>query len=151
MDKATVKLVATEEESGDVDLSESETWSVHEEEVIGRPVADKQLQGNLEHPANQESRKTPKLKENNGHSETVFSIVIKIYKREPADPMEDLDVNAAIWGIFLNTTLQAPVHLGQDYEVNLRFVKNHLWKSLVGTVKSMKLLDCSVIKQKSLV
>ena len=65
--------------------------------------------------------------------------------------MEDLDVNAAIWGIFLNTTLQAPVHLGQDYEVNLRFVKNHLWKSLVGTVKSMKLLDCSVIKQKSLV
>ena len=151
MDKATVKLVATEEESGDVDLSESETWSFHEEEVTGRPVADKQLQGNLEHPANQETRKTQKLKEKNGHSETVFSIVIKNYKREPADPMEDLDVNAAIWGIFLNTTLQAPVHLGQEYEVNLRFVKNHLWKSLVGTVKSMKLKDWSVIKQKSLV
>ena len=41
-------------------------------------------------------------------------------------------MNVAIWDIFLNTTLQAAVHLGQDYEVNLRFVKNHLWKS--GTV-----------------
>ena len=50
--------------------------------------------------------------------------------REPADPKDDLDVNAAIWGIFLNTTLQAAVHLGQDYEVNWRFVKNHLWNSV---------------------
>ena len=42
--------------------------------------------------------------------------------------MEDLDVHATIWGIFLNTTLQAVVHVGQRYEVHLRFVKNHLWK-----------------------
>ena len=33
-------------------------------------------------------------------------------------------------GIFLNTTLQAAVNLGGDYEVNLRFVKNHLWNSV---------------------
>ena len=39
-------------------------------------------------------------------------------------------LGSAIWGIFLNTTLQAAVHLGQDHEVNLRFIKNHLWKSL---------------------
>ena len=39
--------------------------------------------------------------------------------------MDDLDVNMAIRGIFLNTTLQAAVHLGQDYEANLRYVKNH--------------------------
>ena len=39
-------------------------------------------------------------------------------------------MDAASWSIFLNTTLQAAVHLGQDYEVNLRFVKNHLWKSV---------------------
>ena len=38
--------------------------------------------------------------------------------------MDDLDVNMAILGIFLNTTLQAVVHLGQDYETNLRYVKN---------------------------
>ena len=48
--------------------------------------------------------------------ETVFSIVRKIYEREPADPMEDLDVNAAIGCKFLHTTLQAAVHLGQDYD-----------------------------------
>ena len=41
--------------------------------------------------------------------------------------MDDLDVNMAIWGIFLNTTLQAAVHLGQDYEANLRYVKNYFW------------------------
>ena len=39
-------------------------------------------------------------------------------------------MNAAIWGTFLNTSLQAAVHLGQDYEVSLRFVKNHLWTSV---------------------
>ena len=64
------------------------------------------------------------------HTDAVFSIVRKIYEREPADPVEDLDVNAAIWSIFLNTTPQAAVHLGQDYLANLRFVKNHLWNSL---------------------
>ena len=37
MDTATVKPVATKEESGDVDLSESETGS--EEDVTGKPVA----------------------------------------------------------------------------------------------------------------
>ena len=39
MDTATEKPVATKKES-DVDLSESETWSLHEE-VTGRPVAYK--------------------------------------------------------------------------------------------------------------
>ena len=61
------------------------------------------------------------------HTEVVFSVVRKIYERGPDDPMDDLDVNMTIWGIFLNTTLQAAVHLGQDRVVNSRFVKNHLW------------------------
>ena len=30
------------------------------------------------------------------------------------DPMDDLDVNMAIWCILLSTTLQAAVHFGQD-------------------------------------
>ena len=30
----------------------------------------------------------------------------------------------------MNTTLQAAVHLGQDQEANLRYVKNHLWNSV---------------------
>ena len=32
--------------------------------------------------------------------------------------------------MFLNTTLPAAVHLGQDYDQILRFVKNHSWSSL---------------------
>ena len=65
------------------------------------------------------------------HTEAVFPIVRGIYGREHEDPMDDFDVNMAIWGIFLNVTLRAAVHLGQDHEANLRYVKNNLWKSLV--------------------
>ena len=36
-------------------------------------------------------------------------------------------MNIAIWGIFLSATLRAAV--GQDYEANLRYRKNHLCKS----------------------
>ena len=39
-------------------------------------------------------------------------------------------MNMAFCGIFLNTTLRAAVHLGQDYDANLRYVKNHLWNSV---------------------
>ena len=45
MEKATEKLVATKEESSDLDVSGSETWSFHEEEVTGRPVAYKTVTG----------------------------------------------------------------------------------------------------------
>ena len=44
--------------------------------------------------------------------------------------MNDLDVNMAFWCMFLNATLRAAVHLGEDYEVNLRYVKNNLWNSV---------------------
>ena len=29
-----------------------------------------------------------------------------------------------IWGMFMNTTRQAAVHLGKDYDMILRFIKN---------------------------
>ena len=61
--------------------------------------------------------------------EAVVSMVREIYGRQPGDPMKDLNVNLAIWGMFMNTTLQAAVHLGKDYDMNLRFVKNYLWKT----------------------
>ena len=59
------------------------------------------------------------------HTEAVFSIVRKIYGREARGPM-----NMTIWNIFLNATLRAAVHVGQDYEANLRYVKNNLWSSV---------------------
>ena len=66
MDAATVKPVATKEESGDVDLSESQTGS--EENVTGGPVAEKQQRWNPMHPVNQTTREVQKLKEKNGHT-----------------------------------------------------------------------------------
>ena len=60
--------------------------------------------------------------------EKVYSIVRQIYGRNPTNDLNDLDVNIALWNIFLNVKLQAAVHLGQDYMENLRFTKNQLLK-----------------------
>ena len=142
MDTATVKPVATKEEPGDVDLSGSETWSFQEEAVTVRPIAFSTFTRKLDASSKSDHSENPKAERIEWphnlqispatvhHTEAVFSIVRKIYEREQDDPADDLDVNAAIWGIFLNTTLQEVVHLGQDYEVNLRYVKNHLWNSV---------------------
>ena len=61
--------------------------------------------------------------------EAVFSMVRKICGKQPGDPKEDLNVNLAICGMFMNITLRAAVHLGKDNNTNLRFVKNYLWKT----------------------
>ena len=53
----------------------------------------------------------------------------KSMENKPGDPMEDLNVNLAIWWMFMNTTLRAAVHLGKDYDTNLRSVKHSLWKT----------------------
>ena len=106
MDKAPEKLVATKEDSGTVDLSESETWSFHEEEVMGKPVAYKTVTGKPGASSKSENSGNPKAerKEWPHNLHIYFSslsashgcIVRKIYEREPADPLEDLDVNAAM-------------------------------------------------------
>ena len=53
------------------------------------------------------------------HMEKVHSIVRQIHGRSPTDDLNDLDVNNAIWSIFMNVTLQAAVHLCRDYMENL--------------------------------
>ena len=57
-------------------------------------------------------------------------MVRKINGRQPGDQMKDLDVNLAIRGMFMNTTLRAAVHLGKDFDTSPRYAKNRLWKSL---------------------
>ena len=63
------------------------------------------------------------------HGSRLVSWSGKIYGKQPGDPVENLNVNLAIWGMFMNTTLRAAVHLGKDYDTSLRFVKNYLWKT----------------------
>ena len=94
------------------------------------------------HPVLQNARKVQKLEEKHGHIISKYLqtqlIIRKQFSRSSGKstdknltdgPMKDLDVNTAIWGIFLNAALRAAVHLGQDYEANLRYVKNHLCNS----------------------
>ena len=142
MDTATEKPVATKEESGTVDLSESETWSFHEEAVLGRPTAHKKATGKPNASRKSDRPGSPKAERKEWshnlhvspakihHTEAVFSIVRGIYGREHDDPMNALDVTMAVWGKFLNATLRVAVHLGHDYEANLRHVKNNLWNSV---------------------
>ena len=137
MDTATGKPVATKEESEDVHLSASETGS--EEDVTGNPVAYKTATAKPYASSKSDHPGSPKAERKEWshnphaspatihHAEAVFSIVREVYEREQDDPMNDLDVNMAILGIFLNGTLRAAVHFGQDYEANLLFVNNNLW------------------------
>ena len=76
--------------------------------------------------------------------EAVFSMVLKIYGKHSDDPMEDLNVNLAIWGMFMNTTLQAAVHLGKDHDTDLHNAKNHILDSLGQLFDEIKRLICEL-------
>ena len=80
--------------------------------------------------------------------EAVFSMVRKIYGKQPGDLMKDLNVNLAIWWMFMNTTLRAAIHFGKDFDTNLHYAKNHLWNSL-GQIFLWNKKDWSVNSQKS--
>ena len=46
------------------------------------------------------------------YMEAVFSMVRKICGKQPGDPVEDLNVNLAIWRALMKTTLRVAVYLG---------------------------------------
>ena len=133
-------LSPQKEESGKVDLSQSEIGSA--EDVTGRQVANKPATGEPYASSKSDCQGCPKAERTawsyNLHvspatihqTEAAFSIVRGFYGREHDDFMDDLGVNMIIWGIFLNTTLRAAVHLGQGYDANLRYVKSSLWNSV---------------------
>ena len=49
--------------------------------------------------------------------------------------MKDLDVNKAMWSIFMSVTLQAAVHLGKDYSQNFTFHQESVY-AIIETVVS---------------
>ena len=106
------------------EFSESESWSNHENEATRKPVASmskiQEIQRILFYMS-------PAIVP---HMEKVYSIVRKIYGRNPTDDLNDLDVNTAVWCTFMNVTLQAAVLLGRDYMETLQFTKNQLLKSV---------------------
>ena len=44
--------------------------------------------------------------------------------RSPEDAMQDIDKSSMIWGIFMSSTLEAPVFMGKNYSDNLQSIKN---------------------------
>ena len=133
-----------EENSEDSDNPESEIWYYKGKQVTGEPVAQnsKAWRQPHAHGASSSVDKESQIDteatwdhylhistDTSHYMEVVFSMVRKIYGKQPGDLMKDLNVNLAIWWVFMNTTLRAAVHLGKDCEVILRCVKNHLWQT----------------------
>ena len=58
------------------------------------------------------------------HLEKVLRNVRQRYGLSPGDKRAKLDVNAAIWRIFMSVTLQTAVHIGKDRSEILRSIKN---------------------------
>ena len=65
------------------------------------------------------------------HSFPVLTILRKSIKNElrklsrpQRDDMLEININSMIWRIFMSATANAAVHLGQDYQENIRTTKN---------------------------
>ena len=96
-----------EENSEDSDNPEAGTWYYKEESVAqnnktwGKPLAH-----GASSSVHQESRKNTEATwdhyihispDTSHHMEAFFSMIRKIYGKQPDDPVEDLNVNLAIW------------------------------------------------------
>ena len=69
----------------------------------------------------------------------VYSTVRKVYSRPAGYHMKDLDENMTKRGTLMNATLKAAIHLGNDYDVNLRNVQISCWRTtgqLFGDIES---------------
>ena len=99
--------------------------------------------------------KTVKLGSNPLHTEPVLQLrrkVKRIQKRHGTTTSENLwkttwrsyerfECVFGYLGMFMNTTLRAAVHLGKDYDMNLRIVKNHLWNNGTAFQGNRKLVS----------
>ena len=48
----------------------------------------------------------------------------KMSDRSPEDAMQDIDARSMIWGVFMSSTLEASVFMGNNYSDNLHSIKN---------------------------
>ena len=138
----------------ETDDSESEPWYykpvAQTNEARGRPLAGETTESLSSAFQKSQSNKEATLEHFLAISphtlpemDAVYDMVKNVYERPANDPMEDLDVNVVIWGEFMNATLKAAIHLGNDHDVNSRHVKNSSWRStgqLFGETE--KLISC---------
>ena len=112
MDESAEKPVATEENQVICEFSESDSCSIHEDEVTGKPVACKKGAGKPAASSISEKSGNPKAERKKWpHNFYISSAVVshmgkvhpigKTYDRGSTNEMEDLNVNAANWGMFM--------------------------------------------------
>ena len=118
-----------EENSGKTDDSESEPWyyklAPQNNEACGKPLA----RGTAESVSSEFQKSQSKKGATLEHFFAISPHHSLLYGRPSYDPMEDLDVNVAIWRVFMNATLKAAVHLRNDHDVNLRYGKIFFWRT----------------------
>ena len=132
MDRVAGKPAATDKGQESWEFSESESWSIHEKEVTGKPVASRSS-GNSE-SSKAGSRKWP----HNFHMspavvpgmDKVYSIVRKIYGRSPTDDLNDLDVSTAVWVFHERHAPSCSSSWSRLCFEKLRLTKNQLLKSV---------------------
>ena len=140
-----------EPSSEETDDSESEPWFhkpvARTNEACGKPFAGEtaesissafqKSQSNVEATLEHFSAISPQTIP---YTDAVYDMIRKIYGRPSGNPMKDLDVNVATWRVFMNATLKAAIHFGNDHDVNLRNVKNYFWRSteqLFGEIEKL--------------
>ena len=129
---------------GIMEFSESESWSIHEDEVTGKPVIYKTVAETSATSSFFFQKKSENLKPEwrkwphnfyissavVSHMGKVHSIVRKTYDRGSTD--DDLNVNAAIWRMFMNTIFKQQFILARTmiriYNL-LRIISGVLWRS----------------------
>ena len=101
----------------------------------------KKARRNLRLPSFQKNQGILKLKEGNGHMISTYPLQsclawtksIRLWERltteDPRTKWRTLTWTHLFGWMFMNTALQATVHLVQDYDQNIRFAKNHFWSS----------------------
>ena len=130
-----------EQISEDTDDSESEFWYyklvARTNEACGKPLAGGTAASISSAFQKSQNNEEPTLEHFSAISTHTIpyaeAVVRKIYGRPADDLVEDSDVNVAIWGVFMNATLKAVVHLGNDHDVNLRNVKNQFLLEIYRT------------------
>ena len=140
-----------EEDSGETVNAESEPWyyrpAPQNNEACGKPLAG----GSAEFVSSEFQKSQCNIGATRKHflaispdhvpyMNDVYNMVRKVHIRPADDPMKDLGVNMAIWRIFMNATLRAAIHLGNDHYVNLRNVQNSSWRiagQLFGDIEKL--------------
>ena len=120
------------------ETSESETWS--EDDVTRKPVACKTATGKPHACGKSDCQGSPKAERTelvtqstrvSSHSSSHGSSLLDRREDPRTRPLTTQWIFWTciwlFWCIFLNTTLRAAVHLGQDH---WHYVKNHLWNSV---------------------